>query len=173
MVRRVGAALEVLASHPQVDGQVVAVGYCFGGLVVLELARSGADIAGAISVHGSLATRDHAREGDIKTKILICHGALDPFVPATQLTEFMDEMNGARADWQLVVYGGAMHGFTHEAGAATPGVAYNAAADTRSFAAMKAFMAEVFGPHFAGGENYRRAVPRQTPAVRVGNRTAG
>jgi dienelactone hydrolase len=144
MAKRAGAGIEVIASHPQVNGRLAAVGYCFGGLVVLELARSGAKLEGAISVHGSLTTPRPPREGSIKAKILVCHGALDPFVPPAQLIEFIDEMNSAGADWQLVVYGGAMHGFTHERGAATPGVAYDAVADTRSFGAIRAFMAELF-----------------------------
>jgi dienelactone hydrolase len=154
MVTRAGAGLGVLASHPQVNGRLAAVGYCFGGLVVLELARSGANIEGAISVHGSLETPRPAREGSLKAKILVCHGALDPYVPPAQVIEFMDEMNTAGADWQLVVYGRAMHGFTHKTGAATPGVAYDAAADTRSFAAIKAFMAEIFGADYAGSQTY-------------------
>jgi len=154
LVKRASAGLEVLASHPQVNGRLAAVGYCFGGLVVLELARSGANIKGAISVHGSLTTPRPAREGNVKAKILVCHGALDPFVPPAQVIEFIDEMNTARTDWQLVVYGGAMHGFTHETGTATPGVAYDAAADTRSFVAIKAFMVETFGGAFAGGDSY-------------------
>ena len=145
MVKRASAGLEVLASHPQVNGRLAAAGYCFGGLAVLELARSGANIEAAICVHGSLTTPRPAREGGVKAKILVCHGALDPFVPPGQVTEFIDEMNTAGADWQLVVYGGAMHGFTHQMDAAMPGVAYDAAADARSFGAMKAFLAEIFG----------------------------
>src|SRR5262249_36550483 len=131
MVRRAGAGLKVLASHPQVNGKVAAVGYCFGGLTVLELARSGADLAVAISVHGSLTTSSSAKPGDIKARILACHGALDPFVPPAQVLEFIEEMNGAEADWRLIVYGRAMHGFTHRSGAASPGVAYDAVADAQ------------------------------------------
>jgi dienelactone hydrolase len=145
LCKRGTAGLEVLLSHPQVDGRVAVVGYCFGGMVALELARGGAEIAGAVSVHGSLSTPRPARPGAVKAKILVCHGALDPHVPMTQVNAFAQEMNEARADWQLVVYGGAMHGFTHETGPVLPGVAYDAVADARSAAAMKTFFSEIFG----------------------------
>ena len=142
--RRVQAGVDVLVSHSHAIGQVAAIGYCFGGRAVLELARTGALLAGAISVHGSLDSPQPARAGDVKTRVLVCHGALDPHVPTTQVTRFIDEMNEAAADWQLIVYGGAMHGFTHDLGPQGPGVAYHAAADARSFAAITAFLSEVF-----------------------------
>jgi len=135
--------ISILASHPSVDGRIGAIGYCFGGMTVLELARSGADLAGVVSVHGSLQTSQPAQPGKVKAKVLVCHGALDPHVPATHVTAFIEEMNQAGADWQLNVYGGAMHGFTHETPSSTPGVAYNAVADARSSAAIRNFMAEV------------------------------
>jgi dienelactone hydrolase len=112
---------------------------------VLELARTGAELAGVISVHGSLESAQPARAGAVKTKLLVCHGALDPHVPTGQVTGFIEEINEAGADWQLIVYGGAMHGFTHDSGPAAPGVAYDAAADGRSFTAIKTFLAEIFG----------------------------
>ena len=145
LCRRARAGMDVLLSHSQVDGRLAAVGYCFGGMVVLELARSGAEIAGAVSVHGSLSTPGPAQSGTVKAKILVCHGALDPHVPMTQVNAFVQEMNEAGADWQLIVYGGAMHGFTHETGPALPGVAYHAVADARSGAAMQHFFTELFG----------------------------
>ena len=145
LCQRARAGIDVLVSHPQVDGRVAAVGYCFGGLVELELARSGADIAGAVSVHGSLTTSRPAQAGAVKAKILVCHGALDPYVPITQVNAFVEEMNEAGADWHLAVYGGAMHGFTHETGHAVAGVAYHAVADARSATAMQNFFSELFG----------------------------
>jgi dienelactone hydrolase len=145
LCQRARTGIDVLVSHPQVDGRIAAVGYCFGGMVVLELARSGADLAGAVSVHGSLSTPKLAPAGVVKAKILVCHGALDPHVPMTQVNAFMQEMNEAGADWQLIVYGGAMHGFTHETGPAVPGVAYHALADARSATAMHSFFMELFG----------------------------
>ena len=142
---RAQAGLEVLASQPLVDGRMAAVGYCFGGMTVLELARSGEELAGVVSVHGSLDTPQPAQAGSVKAKILVCHGAIDPHVPMAHINGFMEEMNGASADWQLIVYGGAMHGFTHETGPHLPGVAYNAAADARSSAAIREFLGELFG----------------------------
>ena len=144
LCRRARAGMEVLVAHPQVDGRVAAVGYCFGGMVVLELARGVADFAGAVSVHGSLSTPKTAQAGAVKAKILVCHGALDPHVPMTLVNAFVMEMNDIGADWQLIVYGGAMHGFTHETGPALPGVAYNAVADARCASAIRNFFNELF-----------------------------
>jgi len=142
---RARAGLDVLRSHSLVDGRMAAVGYCFGGMTVLEVARSGAQLAGVVSVHGSLGTVRPAVPERIKAKILVCHGAVDPHVPMTQVNAFVDEMSLARVDWQLIVYGGAMHGFTHEGGPALPGVAYHAAADRRSAIAIRDFFVELFG----------------------------
>jgi dienelactone hydrolase len=145
LCRRAQPALDLLVTHPQVDGQLAAVGYCFGGMVVLELARSGIGLAGVVSVHGSLATNRPASPGTIKAKLLVCHGALDPHVPTAQVTGFADEMSDAGVDYQLIVYGGAVHGFTHEtATGQQPGVAYHALADARSSKAILAFFEEVF-----------------------------
>lgn len=145
---RARVGLEVLAAQPLVDGRMAAVGYCFGGMTVLELARSGAELAGVVSVHGSLDTPYPVSAGIVKAKILVCHGAIDPHVPMAQVNTFVEEMNGAGSNWQLIAYGGAMHGFTHEAGPYAPGVAYNALADARSSAAIRDFFAEMFD---AGG----------------------
>jgi dienelactone hydrolase len=142
---RARAGIEVLASHPRVSGKLAAVGYCFGGMTVLELARAGMDLAGVVSVHGSLRMSRPAQAGRVKAQILVCHGALDPHVPMAQVSAFIEEMNGAGADWQLIVYGGAMHGFTHDSGRETPGVAYHAVADARSEKAMQNFFLELFG----------------------------
>jgi dienelactone hydrolase len=144
---RAQAGLAVLAAHPQVDGRLAAVGYCFGGMTVLALARSGCALTGVVSIHGSLRTTRPAKPGQVKAKVLVCHGALDPHVPLAHVTDFVEEMDRAGADWQLNVYGGAMHGFTHEHAVegATPGVAYHAAADARSSSAMQSFFAELFG----------------------------
>lgn len=146
--QRAQAGLATLAACPEADGRFAAVGFCFGGLAVLTLARSGAGLLGVISMHGSLATAKPAEPGAIKAKVLVCHGALDPHVPMTDVTRFTDEMTSAGADWQLIMYGGAVHGFTHEHAVpgAIPGVAYDAAADQRSFLAARAFLAEVNQP---------------------------
>jgi len=139
------AGVNVLASDPRVNGRIAAVGYCFGGRTVLELARGGADLSGVISVHGSLETAKPAGPGEVKAKILVCHGAIDPHVPTKQVTGFIEEMNAAQTDYQLIVYGGAMHGFTHDTGPQAPGVEYHAASDTRSFNAIRTFLTEIFG----------------------------
>ena len=146
--RRAEAGLAALASCPEADGRFAAVGFCFGGLAVLTLARSGADVTGVVSIHGSLATAKPAEPGAVKAKVLACHGALDPHVPLADVVAFAEEMDHARADWQLIMYGGAMHGFTHQHAipGAMPGVAYDASADQRSFAATRAFLAEALAP---------------------------
>jgi dienelactone hydrolase len=142
---RAAAALATLAAQPQVNQRLAVVGYCLGGLAALELARSGAAIAAAVSIHGSLNTQRPAAPGDIQATILVCHGALDPHVPMMQVQAFTDEMSRAGADWQLNVYGGAMHGFTHDQpGPVLPGVAYHAVADARSAAALSALLSEAF-----------------------------
>jgi dienelactone hydrolase len=145
LCRRALAGVKVLASDPRVDGHIAAVGYCFGGRTVLELARSGADLAGVISVHGSLETDNPARPGDVTAKILVCHGAIDPHVPTKQVTGFIDEMNAAQTDYQVIVYGGAMHGFTHDTRPPAPGMAYHATSDIRSLKAIRTFLSEIFG----------------------------
>jgi dienelactone hydrolase len=145
LTRRGLAGVSVLKARSAVDGRLAAVGYCFGGMAVLEMARQGAIFDGVVSVHGSLETSHPARAGALLAKVLVCHGALDPHVPTAQVTRFADEMRDAGADWQLCVYGGAMHGFTHEhADGTTPGVAYHAPSDARSSVAIQVFLAEAF-----------------------------
>jgi dienelactone hydrolase len=147
LARRARAGLAALAGCPEVDGRLAAVGFCFGGLAVLTLARSGADLAGVVSIHGSLATAKPAQPGTVRAKVLACHGALDPHVPLADVTRFAEEMSHAQADWQLIMYGGAMHGFTHEHAVpgAMPGVAYDARADQRSFQAARTFLGQALG----------------------------
>lgn len=146
LCRRARTGLDVLTAQPQVDGRVAAIGYCFGGMTVLQMARCGMDLAAVVSVHGSLATVRPATAGSIKAKTLVCHGALDPHVPMPHVNAFVDEMKEAGADWQLIIYGGALHGFTHQAPSPFPGVAYNAVADARSTVAINDFFVEIFGP---------------------------
>lgn len=146
LIRRAQAAIDQLLSHERTDGRIVAVGYCLGGMIALELARGGVDLAGVVSVHGSLQTMKAAEPRGIKSRILVCHGALDPHSPPAHVTGFIEEMNRASADFQLIAYGGAMHGFTHEAAIQeVNGVAYNAVADRRSSTAIQTFLDELFG----------------------------
>jgi len=149
LCQRASAGIQVLSCHPLVDGRIAAVGYCFGGMTVLELARSGMELTGVVSLHGSLETSRPAQPGTIKAKILVCHGALDPHVPIPHVTAFIEEMNSSGANWQMIIYGAAMHGFTHDVGAYGPGVAYHAESDARSMAAIEGFFTELF----AGDEN--------------------
>jgi dienelactone hydrolase len=145
LAQRVESAREILVSCPQVDGGIALVGYCFGGMIALEYARSGAGVRGVVSVHGSLDTTGPAAPSSIRARILVCHGALDPHVPMTQVTAFADEMKHAGADYQLMIYGKAMHGFTHEtATGQQPGVLYDAQADARSTVVIGGFLTELF-----------------------------
>ncbi|HPC82248.1 MAG TPA: dienelactone hydrolase family protein [Thermoanaerobaculaceae bacterium] len=144
---RLMAGLEELQRHPLVDtSRTAAIGYCFGGTAVLELARSGANVAGVVSFHGALDTPSPADAKRIKGKVLVLHGADDPWVPWEQVLAFEKEMRDAGVDWQLVAYGGAVHAFTQrEAGTdKSTGAAYNERADRRSWEAMRAFFAELF-----------------------------
>lgn len=147
MRRRAVAALAVLKADPRVDpDRVAAIGYCFGGGCVLELARSGAALAGVVSFHGNLDTpRPEATEKP-KAAILVCHGAADPHVSAESVDVFRREMNRCGADWQLNMYGEAVHSFTNPDAGNDPskGAAYNATADRRSWNDMLVFFARIF-----------------------------
>lgn len=144
LVGRAQAGLDALREHGNTTGRFAAVGYCFGGLVALTLARSGASIAAAVSIHGSLTTPAPAQPGRVAARVLVCHGSADPHIPLDHVTAFAEEMDNAHADWQLIMYGGAMHGFTHEHAqpAIAAGVAYHEVADRESFAAASRFLAE-------------------------------
>ena len=140
------AAKGVLEADPHVDAtKIGAIGYCFGGTTVLEMARHGVPLKGVVSFHGHLApvTKDPP---DVKAKVLVCTGASDPMVPAADIAAFNEEMTAAKADWQLIAYGGAKHSFTNP-GADKVGMealAYNASADRRSWEAMTDFFREAF-----------------------------
>jgi dienelactone hydrolase len=144
---RAQAAVDHIKSHKLVNSnQVAAIGYCFGGTTVLELARSGADVQGVVSFHGGLGTSLPAGKGEVKARILVLHGADDPFSPAAEVAALQKELTDAGADWQLVMYGGAVHSFTDwNAGADNSrGAAYNERADKRSWADMQQFLDELF-----------------------------
>ena len=147
LARRGRAGLTALSGCAEAAGPMAAVGFCFGGMAALTLARSGAGLAGAVSIHGSLATSSPAKPGGVTAKILACHGSADPHVPMDDVAAFAAEMDGSGADWQMIIYGGAMHGFTHRQAApgSIPGVAYGPVADARSFSASLAFLAGVLG----------------------------
>jgi len=142
---RARAGLDWLRASKLVDPKrIAAIGYCFGGGAALELARSGAPLVGVVSFHGNLDTPHPEDARAIKGKVLVLHGADDPFTK-DQVPAFEQEMRRAGVDWQMILYGGAVHGFTNPAHGDDPkkGAAYDAAADRRSFAAMRAFFDEV------------------------------
>lgn len=142
---RARAAFDYLAAQPSVDTERMAVmGYCFGGAGALELARSGAPLKAVVTFHGSLASANPDDAKNIKAKVLVLHGADDPFIKQTEVAAFMDEMRAAKADWQVVQYSGAVHSFTDPRAGTdnSKGGAYNAEADRRSWRAMRDFFEE-------------------------------
>ncbi len=144
---RINCALRVLREQPEVDpNRIAAVGFCFGGSVALELARSGAEICGAACFHGSLATPAPARPETLKASILVMNGADDSFVSKNELQAFEDEMRAAGADWQLLSLGGAVHSFSNAAAdaAGIPGLAFHARSERRAWRAFEDFLLEVF-----------------------------
>lgn len=144
--RRVLAGLEQLKAQKNVDPDRLAViGYCFGGAGALDMARANAPVAGVVTFHGSLEAKDPA-VGPIKPKILVLHGADDPYENRDAVAALEKELDAAKADYQVVLYSGAVHAFTQPSSGDDPskGVAYNAGADKRSWRAMKDFFAEIF-----------------------------
>lgn len=147
MRARIQAAVDLVKARKVVDpSKVAAIGYCFGGTTVLELARSGADVVGVASFHGALDTPTPAEPGKVKASVIVFHGADDKHVnPA--VPGFMDEMRKAGADWQFVAYGGAVHSFTVPDAGNDPskGSAYDPKADARSWTALQAALKAWFG----------------------------
>jgi dienelactone hydrolase len=144
---RANAGLEVLKRLEQTDTKnIAAIGYCFGGGTVLEMARSGADISGVVSFHGNLDNPSPADAKNIRTKVLVLHGAEDPFVTPEQVKAFWDEMRKTDSDWQINIYSGAVHSFTNpdSGNDKSKGAAYNEKAAVSSWNAMKMFFAEIF-----------------------------
>jgi dienelactone hydrolase len=150
---RFNAGLDLLKKQPQTDPKkLAAIGYCFGGGIVLDAARQGAPLAGVVSFHGVLATKTPATPGSVKTKVLVEHGALDSMITADQVTAFKTEMDKAGADYKFVSLKGAKHGFSNpdadrlsHGDHGGPDIGYNKAADESSWADMKAFLKKIFG----------------------------
>jgi dienelactone hydrolase len=143
--QRMKAALNAVKLLPWVDShKIAAIGYCFGGLCVLDLARTGVDIKGVVSFHGLLGKPDNAQGNKVKAKVLALHGRDDPMVPPEQVLAFQEEMTQSGADWQFVSYGHTVHAFTNLV-ANDPGfgTVYQADADRRSWQYMENFLAEV------------------------------
>ena len=139
------AALTSGKSLKGVDvNKVAAIGYCFGGLVVLDLARSGTELNGVVSFHGLLMGSEIAKDG-IRSKVLVLHGERDPMVPLDMVDEFQKEMTQANADWQLHSYGNTYHAFTNpEANDASLGTQFNKDSNNRSWQSMNNFFDEIF-----------------------------
>jgi dienelactone hydrolase len=147
LAARFNAALEQLKRDPHVDTtRIAAIGYCFGGAVVLGMARSGADLAAVVTFHGALATTSPAQPGKVKARVLVLAGGADPFVPPEQLEAFKREMQAAGARFEVTTYPGAKHGFTNPDAAkyGMPQLAYDAAADRESWAAMLKLFKEIW-----------------------------
>ncbi len=145
--RRLALALAELKKDPRVDpARVAAIGYCFGGTGVLELARSGADVKGVVSFHGGLDSLHPEDAKAIRCRVLVLHGADDPFTSPADVAAFQDEMRKAGVDWEMVYYGGAVHAFTNPGAGSdnSKGAAYNAKADERSWQAMRDFFDAIF-----------------------------
>ncbi len=146
---RIQAALETLKAQagkaPLDVRQLGGFGFCFGGAVVLELARSGADVAGVVSFHGNLSTPLPAEAGAVKASVLVLNGADDTYVPAEQIAGFEAEMKAARADWQFVNYAGAVHCFAEADANSPPGCVYHERSAKRAYRAMDDFFDERFG----------------------------
>jgi dienelactone hydrolase len=146
------AAMDLLKKQPQTDPKrIAAIGYCFGGAVVLQMAREGVDLKGVVSFHGMLDTTRPALAGVVKAKVLVGHGAEDPFVSSEQVENFKKEMDAAKVDYQFISYPGAQHSFTNP-DADKYGeefklpLKYNADADRASWADMQSFLKKIFGP---------------------------
>lgn len=146
--KRARTALDLLKSQPYVDpSRTAAIGFCFGGTTVLELARSGTDVRCVVGFHSGLATTAPQDARQIKAKVLVCLGAEDPIIPIAQRDAFADEMREGGVDWEMQVYGGVGHSFTNREVDAMnlPGFKYDERADRRSWSAMRTFLDEVIG----------------------------
>jgi dienelactone hydrolase len=145
--KRALAGLEVLKKQPNTDPRrIAAIGYCFGGSTVQQLAYSGADIKGIVSFHGSLVLPPASGASQTKAKMLICHGAADPFTKPEWLLKYIAAMNASPIDWQMVIFGHAKHSFTNPGADkyGMPQLGYNREADLRSWRYMKQFFDEIF-----------------------------
>lgn len=145
---RAKAAYDTLAADPHVDAsKIAAIGFCFGGSTVLQMAASGLNLAGVVSFHGALSPIAESDVGRIKAKLLILHGAADTLVPPEAVKAFQNSLAGSNMDWQMIIYSGAKHSFTNPASdkLKAEGVGYNATAARRSWQAMQSFFKEIFG----------------------------
>ena len=149
---RFRAAMDLLEQQPTVNAEdMAAIGYCFGGAVVLNMARLGFPLDGVASFHGNLSTQSPASKGAVKARVLVLHGADDTFIPQEQIDAFKAEMEAADVDYEFIAYPGALHSFTSKAADENGQkfnlpLAYNAEADRKSWAELDRFLVELFGP---------------------------
>jgi len=148
LLDRMQVALKTAQNHAAVEGQkMAAIGFCFGGLCALDLARSGALLKGVVSLHGRLTAPEHSKKEKVHAKVLVLHGHDDPMVPPEQVLAFEKEMTGKGIDWQVHVYGRTQHAFTNpEANDPSMGTIYNPVAEKRAFQATENFLSEIFNP---------------------------
>jgi len=145
--QRALAGLNVLKRDPRTDvNRIAAIGYCFGGATVQQLAYSGAALKGVVSFHGSLMLPMNVQVSQVKAKILICHGGADPFIKRGEIEDYISAMEGSGFDYQLAIYGGAKHSFTNPAAdqAGMNALKYSKIADQRSWEDMRQFFHEIF-----------------------------
>ena len=145
--RRANRTLEILGKHKLVKSDdMAAIGYCFGGATVMQIAYSGTQLDGVVSFHGSLPVANEAQAKVIKTKVMIAHGYADSFIPKDHVAKFKQALEDANVDWQFHAYGGAHHSFTNERANdyGIDGLKYNSAADQRSWKSMQEFFKEIF-----------------------------
>lgn len=147
---RFSAARDALAGHPATDeSKIAAIGYCFGGAVVLHAAKKGLDLSGVVSFHGALGSMHTPGKGEVKAKVLVCHGGADQFISDEDISTFKSEMDAAGADYEFVVYKDALHGFTNPEATANGEkfgipLKYDARVDERSWNDMRAFFNSIF-----------------------------
>lgn len=140
------AGLDVLKQHERVDPErLAAVGYCFGGATVMQMAYAGADLDGVVSFHGSLPPATEEQQKQIRSSVLVAHGSADSFVPPERVQAFQQALDAAGADWRMITYGGVRHGFTNPSAGdyGIENLAYDAQADEDSWAEMKSFLSSV------------------------------
>jgi dienelactone hydrolase len=139
-------AIDQLVKAGADKNQIAVIGYCFGGTGAIEAARGNLNVKGVVSFHGGLGKEANSPTNEIKAKVLVLHGADDPYVPTKEVEAFQNEMRTSKADWQMIYYANSVHAFTHkDAGSDnSKGAAYNELADKRSWEAMKTFFSEIF-----------------------------
>ncbi|WP_317928972.1 dienelactone hydrolase family protein [Halioxenophilus sp. WMMB6] len=144
--QRIALAIEILREQPEVDAdKVAAIGFCFGGLCVLDLARTGAEVSGVVSLHGLFMPADNLPSPKISAKVLCLHGYDDPMVPPEQVNALASELTAAGADWQIHAYGNTKHAFTNpQANDDAAGTVYCPVAERRALISMENFLAEIF-----------------------------